>query len=100
MPVLFNMLHRYDLQTGQVDEWFAGPTCTFQDPVFLPRAADAREGEGYLAAIVNDIPRRRSEVVILNALALADGPIARIRIPVCLRMGIHASWFDAARFAK
>ncbi|MDB6014711.1 MAG: 9-cis-epoxycarotenoid dioxygenase [Gammaproteobacteria bacterium] len=100
MPVLFNTLQRYDLQTCEIDEWFAGPTCTFQDPVFLPRAADAREGEGYLMAIVNDVPKRRSEVVVLNALALADGPIARIRIPVSLRMGIHASWFDAAGFTK
>jgi carotenoid cleavage dioxygenase len=97
MPVLFNTLHRYDLQTGAEDEWFAGPTCTFQDPVFVPSPGSSEEGKGYLIAICNCVPERRSELVILDSLALSRGPIARIRVPVGLRMGIHATWIDQAR---
>ena len=74
-----------------------GATCTLQDPVFLPKSPDASEGAGYLIAIVNSMVTRRSEVVVLHAMALAEGPIARIRVPVFLRTGIHANWFDCAR---
>jgi carotenoid cleavage dioxygenase len=97
MPVLFNTLHRYDLQTGKEDEWFAGATSTLQDPVFLPKGPDAGEGAGYLIAVVNSMLTRRSEVVVLDAMALSEGPIARIRVPVFLRTGIHSNWFDCTR---
>jgi carotenoid cleavage dioxygenase len=100
MPVLFNTLRRYDLRTGAEDEWFAGSAATFQDPVYVPRSADAPEGEGYLIALVNWIPERRTELIVLDALALSRGPIARVRVPVCLRTGIHATWLDGARLSS
>jgi carotenoid cleavage dioxygenase len=97
MPVMFNTLHRYDVQTGESDEWFAGPECTLQDPVFLPRSQDAPEGEGYLVCIVNRVPTRTSEIVVLDSMDLAKGPLARIRVPVTLRSGIHAAWIPGSR---
>lgn len=100
MPVMFNLVTRYDLQDGSHDQWFPGPTHTLQDPVFVPRSQDAPEGEGYLLVISNDIPQRRSELVLLDAQRPSAGPMARIRMPICLRTGIHASWFGAHRFTK
>jgi carotenoid cleavage dioxygenase-like enzyme len=48
---LFNVLGHYDWETGTKDEFWAGPTSTFQEPVFIPKAPDdgrvAGEGEGY-----------------------------------------------------
>ena len=97
LPVMFNTLTRMDIATGETVQWFAGETATLQDPVYTPRSPDAPEGEGYLISIVNHVFEKRSEVVILDAANLPAGPIARIRIPVRLRTGIHATWIDGAR---
>lgn len=100
MPVLFNLIAHTDLKTGKQDLWHAGPTKTLQDPVFIPKSKTAAEGEGYLMVISNDIPERRSEIIILDAQKPSAGPLARVRMPVCLRTGIHASWFEAERFIQ
>lgn len=100
MPVLFNLIAHTNLETGKQDLWYPGPTQTLQDPVFIPKSSGAPEGVGYLMVIVGDVPERRSQIVILDAQRVSAGPVARIRMPVCLRTGIHASWYDAARFAN
>jgi carotenoid cleavage dioxygenase len=96
IPAIFNTLTRIDLHGGPMDEWFAGAGATFQDPVHVPRAGATTEGAGYLLAILNWVESRRTELVVLNAMDLAAGPLARIRVPVCLRTGIHATWIPAA----
>jgi carotenoid cleavage dioxygenase len=97
MPVLFNIVTRVDIETGERDAWYPGPAATFQDPVYFPRSPEAPEGEGYLVAIINWVLERRSELVVLDAMHLSRGPIARIRVPVRLRMGIHAAWIGGER---
>jgi len=96
VPVLFNQLSHFDLQQGTRDDWFPGPAATFQDPVFVPRGADAAEGEGFLIGLLNRPLERRSELVILDSLNLPAGPIARLSLPLRMRLGIHATWIDGA----
>ncbi|MBU9172094.1 carotenoid oxygenase family protein [Burkholderia gladioli] len=94
MPVMFNQLSRFDLETGARESYYPGPAATFQDPVFVPRSADAAEGDGFLIAILNYPLERRSELVVLNSLSLEAGPIARIKLPLRMRLGIHSAWID------
>ncbi|MEE4454347.1 carotenoid oxygenase family protein [Novosphingobium resinovorum] len=96
VPVMFNQLSHFDLETGIRNDWFPGPAATFQDPVFVPRGPDAAEGDGFLIALLNRPLERRSELVILNSLDLPAGPIARLNLPLRMRLGIHATWIDGA----
>lgn len=96
IPAIFNCLTRIDLHGGPMDAWFAGPEATLQDPVYAPRLGGSAEGDGYLIAIVNWVLSRRTELVVLEAMNLAAGPLARIRVPVCLRTGIHSTWIPAS----
>ena len=96
VPVMFNQLSHFDLQTGARTNWYAGPAATLQDPVFVPRSADAAEGDGYLIALLNRPLERRSELVILESLNLEAGPVARISLPLRMRLGIHATWIDGS----
>lgn len=80
-------------KTGTEDVWFAGPTATFQEPVFIPKDGGA-EGEGYLAALKNNLDELRNDVVIWDALNLAKGPLATLHLPLRLRLGFHGNFVD------
>ncbi|KAI0180155.1 carotenoid oxygenase [Hypoxylon sp. FL1284] len=94
---LFNCMAHYtwsaDGGAGAEDVSFAGPTATFQEPVFIPRDGGA-EGEGYLAALKNNLDELRNDVVIWDALDLAGGPLATLHLPLRLRLGFHGNFVD------
>ena len=91
-PAPFNTLARIDHQTGQVDTWWAGEASTVQEPQFVPRGPGAAEGEGWLLAVVGRLAEHRSDLVVLDALNLAGGPVATVHLPIFLRMTFHGEW--------
>jgi carotenoid cleavage dioxygenase-like enzyme len=95
MGFFFNTFLTLDTRTGKADTWFAGDTSSTQEPVFAPKNAKAAEGEGYVMGIVNRRAENRSDLVILDAQRMSEGPIATIKIPVRLKYGIHGNWVAA-----
>ncbi|OAL01934.1 carotenoid oxygenase [Phaeosphaeriaceae sp. SRC1lsM3a] len=91
---LFNVLGHYEWDTGRKDTWWAGPTCTFQEPVFVPKADSTVEGEGYLIALLNHLDVLRNDILIFDAQNLAQGPLAAIHLPVKLRLGLHGNFVE------
>jgi carotenoid cleavage dioxygenase len=79
--------------TGTSDVYFAGPTCTFQEPTFIPRTG-GEEGEGYLIALLNHLDVLRNDVVIFDAQNMAKGPVATIHLPLKLKLGLHGNFVD------
>ena len=61
----------------------------------MPKGPDAAEGEGYLLALVGRRALNRNDMIILDALDIAAGPIATIKIPFRLRYGFHGTWIPA-----
>ncbi|KAB5513407.1 carotenoid oxygenase [Coniochaeta sp. 2T2.1] len=88
---LWNVMGHYNWATGEKDEYWAGPTSTFQEPVFVPKAGGG-EGEGYLLALMNHLDVQRNDVLIFDALELAKGPVGALHLPVRLRMGLHGNF--------
>lgn len=97
---LFNCLGHYTwdpsnpLATGEEDVFFAGPTATFQEPAFIPKAGSDKEGEGYLIALVNHLDELRNDVAIFDALNLKQGPLAVLHLPLKLKLGLHGNFVD------
>ncbi|ERT02464.1 hypothetical protein HMPREF1624_00763 [Sporothrix schenckii ATCC 58251] len=100
---LFNVLGHYDWDsldgsggTGQAvrDEWFAGPTCTFQEPVFVPRPGSTAEGDGYLLLLLNHLDVLRNDILIFDALHIAQGPLAAVHLPIQMRLGLHGNFVE------
>ncbi|MFJ4141198.1 carotenoid oxygenase family protein [Pseudomonas sp. NPDC089734] len=91
----FNLLTHFNLKTGASDSWFAGDSECFQEPIFVPRSADAPEGDGYVIALLNHIADYASELVVLDSRDMASGPVARVKIPFRMRMSLHGSWAPA-----
>ncbi len=96
---VINSLTHFDHQTGREQTWWCGPDGSLQEPCFVPRSADAPEGDGWIVALVDDHVRNYSDLCIFDALDVAKGPIARAKLPVRLRQGLHGNWADADRLA-
>ena len=67
--LLLNKLGFIDFSTGKQSEWYCGPDSAIQEPCFVPRTPTAPEGDGYLIALVDDIVRNYSELLIVEAMA-------------------------------
>lgn len=68
--------------------------------VFVPRPGSAAEGGGWLMGLVHgETPAVRSscggsEFVVFDALRLAEGPVARVRLPTRVPLGQHGCWVE------
>jgi carotenoid cleavage dioxygenase len=83
---------RLDFETGMLDSWSPGPGDSVQEAQFVPRTPDAPEGDGWLLVPVSRVSRMRSDLVILDALNLAAGPIATLKLPIRVRATFHGTW--------
>lgn len=92
----FNGIGRIDHDTGRIDVYDVGRGCATNEPVFVPAAEDAVEGEGYLLANVYDDNRKASHLVILDAENLEDGPLATAYLDHRVPFGFHGNWCPAA----
>ncbi|MEZ5893298.1 MAG: carotenoid oxygenase family protein [Parvularculaceae bacterium] len=92
-----NSIAHIDLATGKEKTWWPGPQSGIQEPCFIPRSADAPEGDGYVVALVDNHVTNYSDLCIFDAQHVDEGPIARAKIPFRLRQGLHGNWADASR---
>lgn len=65
------------------------------EPVFVPRADDAEEGDGWLLATVYRGQERRSDLVVYDAGDVAAGPIATAQLSHRVPFGFHGNWVGA-----
>lgn len=87
-----NSIARFDLETDTMTSFWAGPHHLVQEPVFVPREGSESEGDGYLLATVHDVTERRAELVIVDAVAMAE--LARVILPFRNSMQVHGTWAD------
>lgn len=85
-------LFRHDLTAGtrQVHDFGAG-----RHPgefVFVPKAADSAEDDGWLIGLVIDLPNERTDLVILDAMRFAEAPVASVHLPHRVPAGFHGNW--------
>lgn len=96
---VINTLTHFDLATGSEQSWWCGPDGSIQEPCFVPRTANSPEGDGWLVALVDDHVRNYSDLCIFDACDVAKGPIARAKLPIRLRQGLHGNWAAADKLA-
>ncbi len=61
--------------------------------VFVPRARDAEEGDGWLMGYILDTDAGTTALTILNAATLND--VASVEIPHAIPPGFHGNWLPA-----
>ena len=93
----FNAISRLEINTGRLTTVAPGPASTLQEPIHVPSAQPGHEG--YLAFVVDQHDQNLAEVHVVEAGHLEKGPIARIKVPMRLRSGVHGNWVPAAAAA-
>ena len=83
-----------DWETGQLRVHELDKAAS-QEPVFVPRAPDAPEGDGYLLVAVDRMVERRMDLLILDAQDVSRPPLATVKLPFALPMSFHGCWMPA-----
>jgi carotenoid cleavage dioxygenase len=91
----FDTIAGIDHQTGRRSLYRLPGADRTSEPVFVPRSADAPEGEGWLLATIWRGEEQASELAILDAGTIEAGPVATIRLPQRVPFGFHGSWVGA-----
>jgi carotenoid cleavage dioxygenase len=95
---LTNSYGRFDIESGAIDRYFAGPVHSLQECSFIPRGSGV-EGDGYLIGVVSNHADLRSELVIVDAQRLAEGELARVILPFRISPQVHGVWANAGELA-
>ena len=95
----FTCLGHFDEANSKLNFWYAGENSAPEEPCFVPKSADALEGEGWLLTIVGRRAENRTDLVILDAARIQDGPVAIIKFPCRVHEGFHGIWVGAKQLA-
>ncbi|MEN9719158.1 MAG: hypothetical protein RIQ99_2036, partial [Pseudomonadota bacterium] len=85
-------IYRYDLEAGTRSQHDFGPGRVPGEFVFVPRRADAAEGDGWVMGYVIDTATETTDLVILDAANVAAAPVASVHIPHRIPPGFHGNW--------
>jgi carotenoid cleavage dioxygenase len=85
-------LAHLDFATGKRQVFAFADGDAPSEPVFVPRSAEAAEGDGWITAVVWRAAEDRSDLVIFEATDLEKGPIATARVPRRVPFGFHGNW--------
>ncbi len=88
----FDCIAHVDLRTGKRTTYRFGEGDAPGEPVFVPRSADAPEGDGWVVAVVYRAAEDRSDFVVFDAGAIDRGPIGMAKLPRRVPFGFHGNW--------
>lgn len=92
---LTNTYARFDLQTQEIQRYFAGTTHSLQECTFVPREGGG-EGNGYLIGVCTNYAEQRAELVIADAQRLGEGDVARVILPFRISAQVHGIWASSS----
>lgn len=86
-----SILH-YDLSSGSKQAHVLPIGDVPSEPVFVPRADEDEEGNGFLLATVYRAAEHHSDLVILDAQHVDCEPLATVKLPHRIPYGFHGNW--------
>ena len=89
----FEGVVKYDHDTGSSTAHHYRDSEVSGEHVFAPDPAGQAEDDGWLMSFVTDRVTEQSELVILDARNIEDGPVARVQMAARVPLGFHANWF-------
>jgi carotenoid cleavage dioxygenase-like enzyme len=85
-----NCYGRFDMIERTMQPYFVGPENVLQEPVFVPRTAEAAEGDGWILGTTHNLVEMRSELVVVDARTMTE--CARVILPFRNAYQVHAIW--------
>lgn len=93
--VAFTALARYDTGNGEADVYDYGPGHLVSEPLFVPRDRDRLDERGWLVAYEAPLAGGTTNIIVLDAQAVADGPVCTLPVPESLGYTFHGQWVHA-----
>ncbi|MPT47932.1 MAG: carotenoid oxygenase family protein [Sphingobium sp.] len=84
----------FDMKDQTMRSFFAGTTHSLQEVSFVPRSADAEEGDGWLIGTASNYANMNTEMVIADATRPEEGTVARIILPFRASAQVHGRWYN------
>jgi carotenoid cleavage dioxygenase-like enzyme len=84
-------LNFFDTRSGDRVQWDAGDLAV-GEPVFAPRPGTLDAEEGWWVTFATNRTNGESWFLVLPAAEPGRGPVARVRIPTRVPLGLHGSW--------
>ncbi len=91
----FNGLSRYDARKGHAQFFKGDLNQDFSEAIFVPKDANAREGEGHLLSLVLDAHSAKSHIAVLDAEHIESGPIALVHFEHSIPITFHGTFVPA-----
>lgn len=97
----WNTVARVDLATGGIQKFYVGDNNCTGEPCFVPRSADAPEGDGYLLAVLTCAePTLHSRIVVLDTQHMEEGPVCTAYLPMRLHGAVHGTWVPQSELKR
>jgi all-trans-8'-apo-beta-carotenal 15,15'-oxygenase len=90
-----NAVLRYDLESGKEDACMLGNEYAMEEHIVVPRPGSTKEGDGWLVGPAFNAKTGKTEVLVFDALKLADGPLAVAKLPYGVPLGFHGNFLQA-----
>ena len=87
-------LFKYHLESGKRTDHHLGDNVAGGEPVFAPKPGAKYEDEGWILSLVHERNSRKSKLVIIDAQAFDQDPVAEVIIPQRVPYGAHGSWIQ------
>ena len=87
-----DQLTHFDLKSGKSVDWRPGRGDRLSEPVFVPRTAQAAEGDGWVLSVVFRAAENRSDLGVFAATDIAKGPLALAHLDSRVPAGFHGNW--------
>lgn len=91
---VYNTIEHFNVTTGAVDR-FSFDNGYVAEPMFVPKSADADEGEGFVLDVVYNQDTNTSDLCVFDALNICAGPIGRAKVSHRVPVSFHGAWKPA-----
>ena len=95
--IAFSSRLKIDVDRAETTVHDVGPGRSAMEAVFVPRAPDTAEDDGWVLAYVHDAGRDACDVVVLDAQDFTAPPVATVHLPVRVPFGFHGNWIADAQ---
>jgi len=89
---IFDGLAHLDTATGKRKTYLLPEGDGLSEPVFVPRADNAAEGDGWLLATIYRGAEHRSDLAVFDASEIERGPVALAHLSHRVPFGFHGNW--------
>ena len=83
---------KHDRDSGKTEIWHQGEAIQPDEALFVPAPNAQAEDEGWLLSVVYNRATEKSEVIVVDAMRVDAGPIARVLLPRRVPFGFHGMW--------